>query len=143
MIPSLKKAISEAVREGIDMILFGESRGRRSTSNSSYVSYRDYSRRDDYRSRERDPGLPPRTRGTLYDDIIVETRVDAEEILTRMDELIDTYGAVSIGDLYALIGRTDAPYTAERYGWHNIANAEPVRIRDGYLLKLPKAIPID
>ena len=137
LVPAVKKAISDIVRDGIDMILYGESRGRRSSTTSSYVSYRDYSRSDD-RDRFRDS----RTRsGYNHDDIILESRGEAEEVLTRMDELIDTYGVVSVADLYDLIGKS-CEYTDNKYGWTNIRNAEPIRVRDGYMLKLPKALPI-
>lgn len=137
LVPAVKKAISDIVRDGIDMILYGESRGRKSSTTSSYVSYRDYSRSDD-RDRFRDS----RTRsGYNHDDIILETRGEAEEVLTRMDELIDTYGVVSVADLYDLIGKS-CEYTDNKYGWTNIRNAEPIRVRDGYMLKLPKALPI-
>ena len=138
LIPAVKKAISDIVRDGIDMILYGDSKRRGSSSSSSYVSYRDYSRRDDDRDRFRD--LRPRS-GYNHDDIILETRGEAEEVLTRMDELIETYGVVSVADLYDLIGKT-CEYTDNKYGWTNIRNAEPIRVRDGYMLKLPKALPI-
>lgn len=139
LIPSLKKAISDIVKDGIDMIMYGETRGRRSSSgSSSYVSYRDYSRRDDDR-RDR---TASRTRsGYTPDDIVLESRGEAEDVLTRMDELIETYGCVSVADLYDLIGKT-CQYTDNKYGWFNIRNAEPVRVRDGWLLKLPKATTI-
>ena len=101
------------------------------------VSYRDYSSassRDD---------RPARTRsGYSYDDVILDTRGEAEEVLTRMDELIETYGVVSVADLYDLVGVT-CNYTDNKYGWTNIRNAEPIRVRKGYMLKLPKAIPIE
>ena len=85
----------------------------------------------------------PRTRtGYNYDDIILETRGEAEEVLERMEELIETYGIVSVADLYDLVGIT-GNYTDNKYGWTNIRNAEPVRVRDGYMLKLPKALPIN
>ena len=45
--------------------------------------------------------------------------------------------------MYDLSGLTP-PYTANSYGWTSIRTAEPVRVRDGgYVLKLPKASPID
>lgn len=136
LVPAVKKAISDIVRDGIDMILYGEARGRKSSSSTSYVSYRDYSRRDDDR---RDSGS--RRTGYGHEDIILESRGEAEEVLSRMDELIDMYGTVSVADLYDLIGKSCA-YTDNKYGWTNIRNAEPVRVRDGYLLKLPKALPL-
>ena len=73
---------------------------------------------------------------------MLETRGEAEDVLSRMDELIDTYGVVSVADLYDLVG-ISCNYTDNKYGWTNLRNAEPVRVRDGYMLKLPKALPID
>ena len=138
LVPAVKKAISDIVRDGIDMILYGESKGRKSSSASGYVSYRDYSRSDD-RDRFRDS----RSRSSYaHDDIILDSRGEAEEVLTRMDELIDTYGNVSVADLYDLVGKS-SEYTDNKYGWTNIRNAEPIRVRDGYMLKLPKALPIN
>ena len=138
LVPAVKKAISDIVRDGIDMILYGESRGRKSGSASGYVSYRDYSRSDD-RDRFRDS----RSRSSYaHDDIVLDSRGEAEEVLTRMDELIDTYGNVSVADLYDLVGKS-SEYTDNKYGWTNIRNAEPIRVRDGYMLKLPKALPIN
>lgn len=138
LVPAVKKAISDIVRDGIDMILYGESRGRKSSSASDYVSYRDYSRSDD-RDRFRDS----RSRFSYaHDDIILDSRGEAEEVLTRMDELIDTYGNVSVADLYDLVGKS-SEYTDNKYGWTNIRNAEPIRVRDGYMLKLPKVLPIN
>lgn len=136
LVPAVKKAISDIVRDGIDMILYGESRGRGRNSSSYHVSYRDYSRRDDDRGRD------SRTRsGYSHDDIVLETRGEAEEVLSRMDELIETYGNVSVADLYDLIGKT-GEYTDNKYGWTNIRTAEPIRVRDGYMLKLPRVTPI-
>lgn len=141
LVPAIKKAISDIVRDGIDMILYGErgSGSRRNSGASSYVSYRNYSdRRDDRRY-----ASDSRTRtGYSYDDIVLETRGEAEDVLSRMDELIDTYGVASVADLYDLVGIT-GNYTDNKYGWSNLRNAEPVRVRDGYMLKLPKALPIN
>ena len=135
LVPAVKKAISDIVRDGIDMILYGESKGR-SSSSSSYVSYRDYSRRDEDRFRDRDRDR----RGYNHDDIVLESRGEAEEVITRMDELIETYGVVSVADLYDLVGKT-CEYTDNKYGWTNVRNAEPIRVRDGWMLRLPKALP--
>ena len=68
--------------------------------------------------------------------------MEAEEVITKMDELIDTYGMVSVADLYDLVGKT-SEYTDNKYGWTNIRTAEVIRVRDGYMLKLPKVTPIN
>lgn len=139
LIPAMKKTILDIITTGADMILYGDARGSRQRAPSERVSYRRcYDQRDD-RSIDR-----VRTRtGYSYDDIILTNRGEAEEVLSRMDELIDQYGVVSVGDLYDLVGITGT-YTDQKYGWTNIRTAEPQRLRDGgYMLKLPKALPID
>ena len=139
LVPAIKKAVSDIVTDGISMILYGETGHGKKSSTASRVSYRSYydDRRDDRCYSEN------RTRtGYSYDDIILDSRGEAEEVLSRMDELIDTYSMVSVADLYDLIGVT-GNYTDNKYGWTNIRNAEVVRVREGYLLKLPKALPIN
>ena len=34
-------------------------------------------------------------------------------------------------------------YTDNKYGWTHLRSADVQRVRDGYLLKLPKALPFD
>lgn len=139
LVPAVKKAISDIVTNGIDMLLFGEGGGTRKTSSASAVSYRNYYDQKDIRRGYSNTRM--RT-GYDYDDIILESRGEAEEVLARMDELIETYGIVSVADLYDLVGKT-CNYTDNKYGWTNIRNAEPIRVRDGYMLKMPKAGPIN
>lgn len=139
LIPAIKKAVLDIVTDGINMILYGESGRGAKRSTADRVSYRNYydghsrSIRDDrgsYSSRR------------SYDDIILNSRGEAEEVLARMDELMDTYGLVRVADLYDLVGIT-GDYTDNKYGWTNIRNAEVVRVREGYAIKMPRAIPID
>ena len=133
LIPAVKKAICDIVKNGVDMILYGES-GRSNRRPSEYVSYdRRYLDRGDPRFYKAE-----RARiGYSYNDIILETRGEAEDVLARMDELIEIYGMVSVADLYDLVGIT-GNFTDNKYGWTNIRNAEPVHVRDGYMLRLPK-----
>ena len=139
LIPAAKKAISDIVTNGIDMLLYGETgRSNKKRSNVDYVSYSRYSDRD----RDDRYSYRSRSAGYSYDDIILETRSEAEDVLRGMDELIDRYEVVSVADLYELVGIT-GNYTDNKYGWTNIRNAEVVRVRDGYVLKLPKATPIN
>ena len=140
LVPAVKKAISDIVKDGIDMFLYGgRSGGSSSHSTVDRVSYRKYSdsRPDD---RRRDEGSS--RRGYEHDDIVLETRGEAEEVLLQMDALIDTYGQVSVADMYDLVGKR-CNFTDNNYGWRNIRNAEPIRVRDGFMLKLPRPIPID
>lgn len=141
LIPAMKKALSDIVTNGIDMILYGESGASKKRSLGSKISYTSYyDRRDRYDDR--------RTRVSdirnvySYDDITLDNRGEAEEVLSRMDELIETYGIVSVADLYDLVGITGS-YTDNKYGWTDIRSAQVVRVRDGYKIKLPRVIPLD
>ena len=139
LVPAVKKAISDIVTNGIDMILYGESGRTRKNGPASRVPYSQYYDRDRVR-RDREP-VAPRANYS-YNDILLDNRGEAEEVLARMDELVATYGMVSVADLNELVGIT-GNYTDNNYGWTNIKSAYVQRVRDGYLLKLPRAIPID
>lgn len=140
LIPALKKAISDIVTDGIDIILYGESRrGSKKSGYADRVSYRSYYDRDERPRRERDY---IDSRSYSYNDIRFESRADAEDVLERMDEMIETYGLVRVADLYDLAGIT-GEYTDNNYGWTSLRNVEIMRARDGFSLRLPKAMPIE
>lgn len=139
LVPAIKKAVSDIVTNGIDMILYGGNGGNRKRStNGNYISYNNYSDR-----RREDRNYTPSTTRTAYsyDEVLIPSRGEAEEVLSRMDELIEAYERVSVADFYDLVGVT-CDYTDNKYGWTNIRNAEVVRVRDGYKIKLPKALPL-
>ena len=139
LIPAIKKAISDIVTDGIDIILYGESRKGSKRSSADRVSYRNYYDRDNRSSRDVRSSVGS---GYSYDDIVLSTRGEAEDVLARMDELIDAYQLVRVADLYDLVGITGS-YTDNKYGWTNIRYAEIIRVRDGYMIRMPRAVPID
>ena len=142
LIPAAKKLVSDIVRDGIEMILYGSTGNRDSRSRGfrgDYVSYDKYSRRRDDRRYESDRSVRS---GYSYDDIVLETKGDAEAVLDRLGELIDRYGQATVLDLYDIVGITGR-YTDDKFGWMDIRNADSVRVRDGYLLRLPKALALD
>lgn len=138
LVPSIKKALYDIVVNSLDMSLFGGRGGHRRPT-ADKVSYTDYgraSRRDD-----RTYGSSRTSSGYSYDDIILETRGEAEAVLARMDEIMEEYEIVRVADMYDLVGIT-GEHTDNKYGWTNIRNAEVVRVRDGYTIKMPRALPI-
>ena len=144
IIPAIRNTIWDVFTNTLDMILFGGSGGgrsrRRSTSNKiSYNSLYDDRRSDSRRYDDRRER--PRS-GYDYDELVLETRGEAQAVLNAMDNIMDEYKIVSVADMYDLIGET-CPYTAYKYGWTNIRNAEIVRVHDGYIIRMPKAMPID
>lgn len=139
LVPAIKKAISDIVTDGIDMILYGGSGGRNKNKSGSKISYRSYY--DDKNDRRRDDESAHRNRFD-YNEIVYDYRRDAEAVLKQMNEMLDRYPIVTVADMYDMAGES-IPYTGYRYGWTNLRNAEVVRVRDGYIIKLPKASPID
>lgn len=139
LVPAIKKAISDIVTNGIDMILYGETGRTKKNGTASKISYRSYY---DNRDDRRDYGSSRTQTGYNYNNVILDNRGEAEEVLSRMDELIATYGLVSVADFYDLVGITGS-YTDNKYGWTDIRNASVVRVRDGYTIKLPRALPLN
>ena len=137
LVPAIKKAISDIVTNGIDMILYGETGKSKKNSTASKVSYQKC-----YDSGKKDYTAPKSRTSYEYDELLFETRGDAESVLDAMNEIIAQYEVVSVADLYDLANVSNDNYAANKYGWTDIAGCRAVRVRDGYILKLPKPTPV-
>lgn len=135
--PGIKYAIADV----ISIVLFGEPGRIGGRDNRSRVAYQKYYR-DDRRDDRREYGRPRAAAGFEYDDILFETRGDAELVLEQLEEAIANYDVASVADLYDLAGITCRNYTANNYGWSDIRMAKILRGPDGYVLQLPRAKPI-
>lgn len=153
LVPAAKDMMSDAVSQGIDRMLYGES--ARSSSNrrssgvtSGYVSYNRMSSNkprsgmDEFARRE-----PSRRTRVNHDfgEIILATRVEAEEVIKRLYDIIDQYETATVADLYELVGMTPN-YTDAKWGWGpgGLQGAQAVRERGGgYALDLPKPEPVE
>lgn len=137
LIPAVKKVISDIITTGINMWLYGDKDMPKNTS--SKVSYRSYYERDRH-DRPRASTSYDRQNSLDYDEILFDTRSDAELVLDSMYDVLDQYGSVSIADMFDLAGVPNDNYTFNRYGWRNLTGAQAYRVRDGYILKLPRAV---
>jgi hypothetical protein len=152
LVPAAKDMVADAVSQGIERIIFGEVRstsrrtGRR-PGDRGYISYnrigmQDSSRRSSYR---RDEGRPISSRARAnhdFEEIILATRVEAEEVIDRLFDLVSRYESASVADLYELVGVT-GNYTDNKWGWTDIRGAGVTRVRNGYLLDLPRPESLD
>jgi len=140
LIPAARNTISDVVKNGIDMILFGEKTGSRTTRDrgTSRVRYDNPSyNRDD----RREMSYKNRSRHN-FDDIIIASRGEAEEVLSNLVDLVIDYGQATVSDLYDLVGISEE-YTDRKYGWTELRSASVSRVRNGYLLNLPRPILLD
>ena len=133
LIPSIKKGIHDIVCNGID-ILLGENL-KKSNNPAGKVSYRQYYKDSDDR---REYARPKAQSTYSYDDVIFDNRGDAEEVLCRMEELLTRFDVVSVADFFDLSG-ISCSYTDNKYGWTDLQEARVERVRDGYIIVLPRA----
>ena len=142
LVPAIKKAIYDIVTNGIDMFLYGGSgKNRASSGGGNKVSYRNY-----YEQKNSGPVRSSESgrvqTGFEYEDVVFPSRGDAESAKQQMQDIVARYGLVTVNDLYEM-AMLSAPYTSQKYGWMDVSNVDVIRVRDGYVLKLPRAVPID
>jgi hypothetical protein len=143
LIPSFKKMVSDTIKTGIDKMLYGDAEVSRSNSPASKISYSKYYNDKSSYSRSSSTAQVANRRDTYeYNNIVLETRGDAEAVLMGMDDIIAKYEIVSVADLYDLVGIAGS-YTDYKYGWTDIRSARIERVRDGYVIRMPKALPLD
>lgn len=136
IVPAIKKGIYDIVTNGIDMIIYG-GKGKGGSSGSK-VSYRSYYDRNNQNSSNRGSEHMTSRSAADYDEIVFNTRGEAEAAKQQMQDIIARYGMVTVNDLYEMTPLTP-PYTAQNYGWENLSNVDVVRVHGGYILKLPRA----
>lgn len=139
IVPAIKRLIDEMVH---GLLYSGE---RRTASNSKYnrIGYTTYTTYNNPSSVNKPPVQEKKSNSVLdYDDIVVNNRGDAEVILSKLCELVEVYGSASVADLYDIVGKTHT-FVYNKWGWTDLRNADVTRVRDGYLIKLPRIISLD
>ena len=133
IIPTVKNLISDTVTRGIESMLYGgDSRPR---SRNSYSDYSGYSRPKGNRGRpaERRDRRSARHAEPERNEIIFDTRSDANDVIDRMSDLIDQYGQASLADLNALIGAS-SNFIDDNWGWTDMGSFDVRQVRDGFML---------
>lgn len=145
LVPAVKDVIVDAVSTGIERMIFGESSrapsrrgGYRPGGSSGYVQYNRYSPSHAVHRREEPREISRRARATHdFDEILLATRAEAQEVLDRLFDLISQYEQATVSDLYELVG-VSGNYADENWGWVDIRGTGITRTRAGYLLNLPR-----
>lgn len=144
-IPAVKAMALDMLIQGGERAFYGESRGRSGRSVGTRSTYTSYDKMYD----RRDPGSPtPRTlsqraRATHdFDEIVLETRIEAENVIDGLDSILRQYDIVTVADLYELVGMTPS-FTDNKYGWSNLQGSSVRSTRGGFRLELPHTSAID
>jgi hypothetical protein len=77
-----------------------------------------------------------------FDEIVLATRAEANEVIDRLFDLISKYEQATVSDLYDLVG-LEAKFTDEKWGWRDMRGVQAVRVGGGYLLDLPRPEQLD
>lgn len=144
LVPAAKEAIVDAGREGLERIVFGDSRHKRSAPPSGSAGYISYNR---YAAAGARPEAPARSISRRararhdFDEIVLSSRTEAEEVIDRLFDLVSRYEAATVADLYDLVG-LDSTHADFKWGWTDIRGAGVARVRSGFLLDLPEPEPL-
>jgi hypothetical protein len=147
LIPAVRNMIVDGASRGVERMVYGSAATRpRQPGQGPLFTYpynnpisRPYS------------GLPgrmappinvgPRVARQIQEDIILSTRAEGELLLERMTDAIDKYQFVSRGDLMDILG-LHSSHTDQKWGWVYLGGAAVRQVKEGYLVDLPPAEPL-
>jgi hypothetical protein len=149
VLPGIRDLLFDTISDAIHRMFFGDSNrpryGGGASMPSSYgrVDYphTPYNRMNTTAATQQ-PQQRMLSRGARarhnFDDLIIPSRQEAEEVLDRMYDLLSKYGRVEVSVLYELTG-IQSSHTDMKWGWTNLKGAKAVKLRNGgFLLDLPE-----
>lgn len=140
-LPGVRDNVANAIHEGIDALLGGMSGGARRT-HSRYSSSR-----NGISVNRHSPDKVLTGRSERYDDdarrnqdvsvIEIDSRVEAEEVLSQMNLIIDQHDVCTLADFYQMV-RITPQHTDYKFGWEELGNARVVHSKGSYYIDLPR-----
>ncbi len=144
--PLIQRAVVEGVTGAINYLVKGDAYADRKATNSfgkSYINYNGIS-----------SGKPSsgggqyvysgKNSGMEIENVWFESRVDAQRVLDEMTSVIAQYDILTVNGFYDLIGRTSLiDPSNEKFGWSDLRNAYITGARGGWIIHLPRPMPID
>lgn len=133
----------ERVQDSVDTALYGDRkrplnhRNNRQKTQSKFS----YDKISSNRSEQRTISAASRSKHN-FDDIVLDSRGEAQDVISHLVDLTIDYGQASVNDLYDLVGIT-GNFTDNKYGWEDLSSASISRTRAGYVLNLPRTIVIN
>ncbi len=150
LIPAARDMVFEAGKDAMERALFPDARGpgHRRSRPGVPTNYRAFggiaAKAVAFKEDPRTP-MSRRARATHnFDEIILASRREGESILAQMFEVVERFDVVTVADLYEMVAIEPA-YTDRKYGWSGpmLSGAGVDRVKEGYLLDLPRPEPLD
>lgn len=156
LLPGAKDLVFDFIDQSLEQRFYpgGRHRNRRNAvvggifGNATYNAYNRFSnpgttlRPDPRQQRPAAPSRRGRVQQSSLDEIILETRAEANDVLDQLITIIDQFEVATVADLWDTLGVT-GEFTDEKWGWTNLMGADVQRINEGYLLNLPQPDPIE
>lgn len=146
LLPAARNMVVDGASEAVKRMMYG-NQAMRGRGQGTRVTYNNYSNpinrgyRDVTSRQAPTPTTSPRTQRAIREDFILSTREEAETVLERMNDCIDSYEIVSVADFNELVGYPSS-HVDNKWGWSYLGDVQIRQIREGYLLDLPPAEPI-
>lgn len=144
--PALRDMLAEMGIGIVERSLYGEERSSKNrTASNRYAGRTSYNYNSISANRSSASATSARDARDFssrsarnFDDVVLQTRGQAEEILDMMFMFIERYNQVTVSDMYDMLGASKGPYIDNRWGWTDLRGSRVTRTRDGYLLDLPE-----
>lgn len=135
IIPRIRQMATDIITSSANMLFGTKSTPTASTFGSTRISYTSGINYSGFSSTK------PQVRSEVpsFDEILLDTREDAEDVIRTMRDILDRYKTVSINVLYELVGLPgEASY--ENYGWNDLRYADVIPYGGKYLIRMPRPI---
>lgn len=140
-LPAMRNLIFDIINNGSERVLYGVTGAaprRVQDRGPGHMNYVNYSRRGGPDRVQDRRSLTPSARRTHdFGEIVLSSRVEADEVISALASLIDRYGQASVLDLYELVN-IEPSFTDDKWGWTQMRTAAILPVRGGYLLDLPR-----
>lgn len=154
LLPSFKDVVVDAFTQAIERFFYGDARpnsrrpgSRPGMGHVNYSGYSSSSRNRPEPRREEPRSMTRRGRESHnFDEILLPSRAEADEVISKLHDLVVRYDSASVSDLYQMVGLSPT-YADEKWGWTNLDEATYARTRVGgevaYVLDLPRPEPLN
>lgn len=143
LLPALRNLAVDTASKGAERLIYGDNNPR--GNRPGYSSSVSYGRATNYTNYSRRSGSLPVTQTSFrgarsnvfnVDDIVLPTKRDAQTILERMQDVLDSYDVVTVSDLKELLG-IKPQHIDNNWGWMYLQDVDIRQVREGYLLRFP------
>ena len=141
VVPMARDMVYESLERTLRGVILGDD-GPARTSSSNRGGYNNYQRHystPQNRPRREETRFSRPRNGYSYDDIVFETKDEADSVLEWMYDVLEAEGQVSIGNL---LEETEQPHSHVdfKWGWLSLRGADVLRDRGagGWIIKLPR-----